>query len=341
VAWQGIWHRCYRDSLAASATVAALQTLHRLLGTWSRAVDQYIALSEFSRRTLIKCGLPAERISVKPNFLADPPPVALPDWLSSSERHVAGPRLPQSAEASAQDRVRGPHAVGDYALFAGRLSSEKGVDVLLRAWPHVAGRLPLKIAGDGPLAGQVREAAGSHGIEWLGEQPHQNVLTLLGKARCLIVPSTCFENFPRTIVESFAVGTPVIASRLGAMAELVTPGRNGWLFTSGSETELAAQVRAAVDTPLSVMRELRQNCRHEFEERYTPQVNYRLLMEIYRRAGVKRAEDPREQPHASLAMAEPRTAVGTEASLERTLPPRVAAHCGTDAPTHREEPCIS
>ena len=127
IPWPGIVHKCYRDNRAATAAVATMLTVHRALGTWGGAVDVYIALTEFHRRKLVKGGLPVKKTAVKSNFVYPDP----------------GPGV----------------GAGGYAVFVGRLSAEKGVETLLKAWQHLGGRLPLKLVGDGPMAAVVQEAA--------------------------------------------------------------------------------------------------------------------------------------------------------------------------------------
>jgi glycosyltransferase involved in cell wall biosynthesis len=250
--WPAIVHKCYHNSRAASATIATMQVAHRALGTWQNAVDIYIALSEASRRKLIESGLPAGKIAVKSNFAYPDPGIG------------AG--------------------TGGYALFVGRLSSEKGLGTLLEAWRHLDGSLPLKIIGDGPLAGAVREAAATDAaIQWLGHVPLDAVYTLVGAATVLILPSECYENFPRTIIEAFAKGTPVIASNLGAMAEIVDDGRTGVLFQPGNPADLAAKVRGILANPMKLA-QMRQAARQDFDQQFTADVNHRSLMAIYERA---------------------------------------------------------
>lgn len=256
VPWPGLLHGCYRSSRAASAVVAAMLILHRGLRTWGRMVDRYIALTDFSLRKFVAGGLPAERLAVKPNFI-DPDP----------------------------GLGRGQ---GGYAVFIGRLSPEKGIKTLLSGWTELelGGRLPLKIIGDGPLASYVKDAAaGTPGIEWLGQKPPTEVLDLLGEAVCLVVPSIWYETFGRIIIEAYAKGTPVVASRLGAMAELVVDGHTGLLFETGNAADLALKVRSLVEDPvrLSIMR---RNARREYEKRYTAERNYRMLMRIYEEAAI-------------------------------------------------------
>lgn len=244
-------HGCYRSSRAATGAVAAMLSAHRLLGTWRERVDVYVALTEFARRKFVEGGLPAGRIRVKPNFLAADPGM-------------------------------GPHR-GGYALFVGRLSPEKGIHTLLDAWSRLDGTVPLKMAGDGPLASLAGQ--GVPGVEWLGRQPSERVLALMRDASFLVFPSHWYEGLPMTLVEAFATGLPVISSRLGSMEELVEDGRTGLHFTPGDPRSLAAQVARLVRHPREAA-EMGGRARAAYEARYTAERNYALLLDLYREVGV-------------------------------------------------------
>ncbi|MGB7156876.1 MAG: glycosyltransferase [Tepidisphaeraceae bacterium] len=261
VPWPAVRHKCYRGSAAGSAVVAAMLTIHRGAGTWSGngggPVDQFIALTEFSRRKLIEGGLPADRIAVKPNFVTPDP---------------------------------GPGAgAGGYAMFVGRLSEEKGLHTLLKAWETLGPRVPLKIVGDGPLAPLVRAAAErSPHVQWLGRRPAHEVYDIAGDARFLVLPSEWYETFGRVAVEAFAKGTPVLASRLGAMTELVDDGRTGYLFTPGDADDLAAKVDLMLSQSPLRAAEMRRAARLEFEAKYTAARNVQMMREIYERVLARR-----------------------------------------------------
>jgi glycosyltransferase involved in cell wall biosynthesis len=155
---------------------------------------------------------------------------------------------------------------------------------LLDAWRHLDGRLPLKIIGDGPLAAKVeRAAAQDAAIQWVGSRPQLEVYQAVGEAVALVLPSQCYENFPRVIVEAYAKGTPVIASKLGAMAELVDDGRTGLHFRPGDSIDLAEKVRQLLRNPLKLAR-MRRAARQEFAERFNAKANYQALMAIYDQA---------------------------------------------------------
>ena len=253
VAWPGVQHACYRGSAAATAVTAGMLTVHRLLGTWARAVDRYVAITEFARRKFVEAGLPAEKVVVKPNFLD-------------------------------VDPGTGEHD-GGYCLFVGRLTEEKGVRTLLAAWRLLGGRVPLKIAGDGPLAPEVAAAAAAApSIEWVGPRSRAEVVALMKRAALLICPSVWYEGgSPMVVVEAFATGLPVVSSRLGGMAESVTDGHTGLHFTPGDAADLAARVEWAV-ADAGRLRQMGRNAREEFEARYTAERNYERLLAIYEEA---------------------------------------------------------
>lgn len=247
--WPGVVHGCYRGSRAATAVISTMLTAHRLLGTWTDMVDIYVALTEFARRKFIQGGLPSEQIVVKPNVVAPDP----------------GP---------------GQHR-GNYAIFIGRLALEKGIHTLLTSWRHLRQRVPLKIVGDGPDADRVAEAVGRMaGVEWVGRKPLHEVYDLLGEATVLIFPTELYEGLPRTILEAYAKGTPVIAANIGGIPEVVEHGRTGLLFTPGDPQDLAAHVEWAW-THRGQMAEMGEEARRVYEANYTAESNYRQLMEVY------------------------------------------------------------
>jgi glycosyltransferase involved in cell wall biosynthesis len=250
VPYKAAVHGCYRNSRAASTVLAGMLTGHRLMGTWRQKVDKYIAITEFSKAKFVAGGLPGEKIAVKPNFLAQDPRIG--------------------------------DGRGGFALFAGRLSEEKGVTVLLEAWRNIGRVMPLKIAGDGPLREKVRELVSSlPGVEWLGFSSHDVVMRLLGEAAFLVLPSTCYEHLSMTLVEALACGTPVLASALGTMKESVIEGVNGYHFKPGDASDLSSRVNELVSKPWK-LQEMRRSARLSYEKNYTAATNYISLMNIYK-----------------------------------------------------------
>ncbi len=246
VAWPGVVHACYRRSRRASAVVAGMLAVHRVRRTWDAAVDTYIAMSEFARDKFVAGGLPPQRIVVKSNFLAHDPGV-------------------------------GTHE-GNFALYVGRLSPEKGIEGLLDVWRRLAPPMRLRIIGSGPLESSLDRPPG---VEFLGRQPRECVLAAMKDARVLVFPSVCYENFPLAILEAMATGLPVIASHQGSVPEIVEDGRSGVLVPSGNPEHWAGALGWAMGHP-EAMGTMGHEARRLFEDRYTPDAGYRRLSDVYR-----------------------------------------------------------
>ncbi|AFY71623.1 glycosyl transferase group 1 [Thalassoporum mexicanum PCC 7367] len=245
----GVIHACYRQDRAVTAMVSTMLAVHRAIGTWQQMVDRYITLTEFTRAKFIAGGLPADKLMVKPNFVNPDPGIGAGD--------------------------------GGYMLYVGRLSVEKGLDVLLSAWEKLGDRIPLKIVGDGPLATDVVAVTQTNPqIEWLGRLPMAQVYDLMGAATGLIISSKWYETFGRVAVEAFAKGTPVIAANLGAIAEIVDAGRTGLHFRVGDSDDLAAKVELLLSDQLK-LQQMREQARTEYVQKYTADRNYQELIAIY------------------------------------------------------------
>ncbi|MEN8446475.1 MAG: glycosyltransferase [Cyanobacteria bacterium J06555_13] len=250
--WPGIVHGCYRGSRVASSAVATMVNLHNMMGTWAKAVDVFIAYSQFALDKFIEGGLPKEKFEFKTNFLHPAPEIG--------------------------------QGKGGFGLFVGRLSPEKGIDTLLTAWEKLHIRIPLKIVGAGPLAPEVEAAAERfENIEYLGRRPLSEVYDLMGEAEFFVFSSKWYETFGRVAIEAYAKGTPILASRIGAITELVKPYETGLLFEPGDANDLIAQVEWVLDHSDN-WQQIRQQARQEFEVRYTASKNYTRLMEIYQKA---------------------------------------------------------
>jgi glycosyltransferase involved in cell wall biosynthesis len=245
IPWPGIAHRCYHASVLQSGVVASVRMTHECLGTYSAKVDAYIALTEFGKAKFVAGGLPESAIHVKPNFVDD--------------IGVGGHR-------------------GQFCLFVGRLSTEKGIAILLDAWRLMNAGTRLVVVGAGPLESLLRDAP--HGVEYAGPKRRDEVRALMRDATLAIVPSICYENFPLAIVEAFSVGLPVAASRLGAMEEILRDETAGWLFAPDDARSLAATIQQALSSPAQLASRGRE-ARLQFERKFGPEANYRALRQIY------------------------------------------------------------
>lgn len=247
-------YRCYRGSLTATGALVWMITYNRWRGTFVNFVNRYVALTEFAASRLTAGGLPSERIEVKPNFLPNPP------------------------ELFKERKKR-------YAVFVGRLSAEKGVWTMLSAWRKVNG-LPLKILGDGPLRQDLETYAlekGIKNVEFMGTRKREEVLSVVGSALLQVVPSEWYETFGMVVIEAYACGTPVIASRIGALAEIVLDGETGFHFEAGNAFNLAEKVNILAANPTLASR-LGERAREVFDQKYTSEQNFKILMGIYQRA---------------------------------------------------------
>ncbi len=250
---RGVARGCYRDSHLQTATVAMMLGAHRLLGTWERSVDAYVALNRFARDYFVAAGLPAAKVHVKPNFLLDGP-------------------VPRTG-------------AGDYALFVGRLAPEKGVLEMIETWqqlPHI----PLVVVGDGPLRNEawrrVKQSGSAH-IKLLGQLSADDTQARMKQARFLVFPSRWYEPFPMTLLEAAACSLPAVAAGIGGVPELVLDSQSGLLFDPQNSAALAEKADWAWRHPAE-MAAMGSAARSLYQQKYTAEKNYELLMGIYESA---------------------------------------------------------
>ena len=252
--WPSLRYGCYRGSRLATVPIAAANTFHHLLGTWARCVDTFIAPSQFTRRKFVDAGWPREKIEVKYNTARD-----------------AGLRRAGNGEGF---------------VCLSRLGPEKGIDVLLAAWARAFpdGDERLTLIGSGPSEAALRtQAAGMKGVEFRGRLDRPDAMRLLGRARAVIVPSRCYEGLPRVVVEAYALGVPVVASRLGALGEVVVHGDTGLLVEPQTPADLGGALRRLAGSA-ELSARLGSGARRAYETRFSPRVTMRALLEVYGRA---------------------------------------------------------
>ena len=266
--WRGIFHRCYNHSLLLSSF------LHRMVRNRERLycnTDVFIALSDFGRDVYVEGGMPAEKLLDKPNFVPD---VDVADAAPRTSTHV---------------------------LYVGRLSKEKGVDVLINAWTMLSARFnegaaakaSLTVLGEGPekewLIKSSDVCSELKRVVVEGHLEKQEVVNKMAESGFLVFPSVWYEGMPMTMLEAYACGLPIVASRMGAMQEIVSEGETGLLFEPGNAEDLAEKMGWMLTHP-DECRRMGANARREYEEKYSPEKNYQMLKQIYQTAISRRAE---------------------------------------------------
>jgi len=245
--------KCYRNSYFLSGLYAALIGGHRLINTF-RLIDIFIVLSHFSKNKLVDSGIAStENIHVLGNYLRTP----------SDDQHLSA--IKQT-----------------YFVFMGRLSIEKGLKTLLDAMQKLP-QEKLYVLGEGPEKEDLLAYAAGLGlknVEFLGFVTGEKKDSMLKNASALILPSSCYENFPLSVLESYSVGTPVIASNLGSIPELVIDGESGLLFTPGDSNELYEKMHQLLTNPSESLR-LGNNAFHQMVNYYSPDIHYQKLLNIY------------------------------------------------------------
>lgn len=242
--WRGVVRGCYRGSSAQTFLNATSTLVGTVIERRGHGVRRYIALNEFCKNKLIQGGVAREKIIIKPNFVEDP------GVRSESRRGL---------------------------LFAGRLSEEKGVNVLAEAVRACNG-IDVRVIGDGPERAVLQDCGG---VELLGSMDSSRVVHWMSRSVALLLPSIWYENFPRVLVEAFASGTPVIGSRIGALADLIEDGTTGLLFDPNSHEDLAKKMRWAATNPNEMIR-MGRRARREYVEKYSEERNFELLHAIYK-----------------------------------------------------------
>jgi glycosyltransferase involved in cell wall biosynthesis len=248
--WRGVVHRCYRSSALASAAVATTISANRALGTWSRGVTRFLVLNDIAEQVLAATGVPGERVSRTANFVADP-----------------GSR--QQSPSSSRTIV-----------YVGRLSHEKGIELLLRAWRswRPSEDWTLLVAGDGPMRRSLGQVA-DHRVRFVGRLDRSEVTDLLLRARALVLPSLVFENQPMAPLEAFSAGLPVLGRGVGGTLDVVRPLGDDWLVNDATPAAWTGALDvlrddSAVDAAGAAARQL-------YDVTYAPEVAVQRLQQMY------------------------------------------------------------
>jgi glycosyltransferase involved in cell wall biosynthesis len=248
--WDAVFKGVYNNSIALTFWLAFTIWFNRLIGTWKK-VDRYIVLTDFAKSLIERssCRLKLNQIAVKPNFV-----VSNDNELTKRKNHF---------------------------LFVGRLTDDKGIKLLLTSFVNSA--FQIRIIGDGPLKSLVEETSSCNSnIVYLGYQSKKIIEKELSTCNALIFPSIWYEGMPLTIIESLSRGTPVIASKLGAMEEMIIHGYNGILYRHDSEQSLLGAITFWEKMEPEEKEEFRNNARSAYNRLYNPEKNVSDLISIYR-----------------------------------------------------------
>ena len=272
--WRGVLSACYRSSVGASLAPAAAVATHKLLRTWSRHVDAYVAVSGYVREAHLDAGFPADRIHVRGNLV--------------------------NRAGRAAETFRTPSIVAP-----ARLSPEKGLDMLIRAWRRRPRTATLHIAGSGSEEAALRRLAeGDPTIRFEGQVPFSALLDLMAKARAVVSPSLNMEPFGRVPMEAFSVGTPAIASRAGGLADIVIDQRNGLLVEPGDLEALDTAIGVMLGDDIAQAR-MATGAAESFAERFSPAVMLPATEAIYEAALARRRRIAAGAQKASAATLKP------------------------------------
>ena len=257
-AYRCVWDGVYRNSKLQTAVVAHMIEYHRKKGTWNRYPTAFIALSKFSKNKFAEGGIPADRIFIKPNFLKDP-------CIEYDDLEISSEKL-------------------NRFLFLGRISHEKGIEDLIRCWMERSIPAELWIAGEGPLKKKLQQKTkGEKTIKWLGQCEKIDILKLLSNSKALLFPTKWYEGMPLIIIEAMSMGCPVISSDIGNPKNMIAHKINGLLFEPGKMADLYKNISWIIRNPKK-SKKLGENARMKYEELYTPEKNYDILLSIYQNA---------------------------------------------------------
>ena len=255
--YYSVLYGCYQNSRLKSIPVAKMIDNNKKNNIWEKKINRFIVLTNFAKNKFIQANFPKNKIKVKPNFISTK---ILPDTTND--------------------------ILKKNCLYVGRLSQEKGIKTLLKAWESIS--FPLKIFGDGPFYNKLNK--NQPNVNFLGEHSRDKIIKEMKLAKFLIFPSECYEGFPMTVLEAFSLGLPVLASNIGVMKEIIEDNHNGILFKTGNFIDLNKKINWLLANPNECQR-LAQNALKDYSTKYSKEENYKTLIEIYKEAIDKQKND--------------------------------------------------
>ncbi|QJC51129.1 glycosyltransferase family 4 protein [Paenibacillus albicereus] len=247
-------NRCTKNSLSGSLVSMVEAYVHSGMRFYEDYIDHFITPSNFYREKMIEWGFPESKISFIPNFL---------DTSSISPKYTHG----------------------DYMLYLGRLSEEKGILTLLEAMKKSKSSARLKIAGTGPLSDTIRHYILAHDlghkVEMLGFVSGSELESAINQSKCMIMPSEWYENGPLALIETFASGKPVIGSDIGGIPEHIDHLKNGLLFKSKSSLDLAEKIDFMNNLSEAHYLEFCRNARVKAEQVFDSKQHLSKILPLY------------------------------------------------------------
>ena len=243
--------RCNHDSIIFSGINSAEMYLHHSLG-WYDIPDLFITPSNFMRDKLIEFGMPPDKLVHIPNFVN-----------------------PKKFTVSNQAE--------DYFVYIGRLIPIKGLKTLIRAMGNINGRTKLLLIGEGPQRSELEMITlemNLTNVKFLGQLDFHELIKIVSQAKFSVLPSEVYENCPMAVLESMAMGKPVIGAEIGGIPELINDNVDGFLFESGNSEDLAKKINKMIDDP-DMNQEMGTNARKKIEQLYNPEIHYQQVMILY------------------------------------------------------------
>ncbi|MHA1571645.1 MAG: glycosyltransferase family 4 protein [Alphaproteobacteria bacterium] len=247
-------HRCIKGSLPLSGIILLEAALHRVLGTYTKHLDKLVTPSRFFKEKMIEWGWDGDRIAYVPNFV-----------------HA--------------EKFTPTDDVGSAFLYLGRLSREKGLATLIKAAADA--KVPLRVAGTGPKEAELKALAAASGgdIEFLGFVSGERLHNEVRQARALVLPSEWYENAPISVLEAYALGTPVIGAAIGGIPELLREDETGYAFPSGDVAALAEVLAKVTSLPDSKLAQMGRSGRAWVEQEFTADAYRSRLIDLYGQLG--------------------------------------------------------
>ena len=245
-----IYYRCYQDSLIKTLPVVNLISTFRKKKIWNK-MNKLIVNTEFAKKKFISFGIPEDKLAVKANFIEE-------DYkINDSESNKE-----------------------DFIIYIGRLSKEKGLELLIKAWEKID--FKLKIFGDGPLKQKISNLIkNNEKIELNNFIPNHEVSKQMAKAKFLIFPSEWYEGFSITLLEAFVNKLPVLSSNIGSMQEIIEDNINGILFKSGDVHDLIDKINKMIKNP-DLLNNIKDKAYEKYQTLYSKKKNYEILVNIYK-----------------------------------------------------------